>query len=257
MISVTRREQVAQIFGKSVYVVADVALLPLSSQRDTEKAITEALSALRKSDQSVKSDGESSDSEPSASESDEEKILEEAPEVSSPAEDARPGVERSSSSTNIAEEVFTRRGPYGRFASQWFSKRGWALSQPISSENGGHPPLVSTPKDVEDGLRSTEEQPKEHATLTTVSTSAAGSCGPSQGETVNPDSTSESIHGLLPKLLRSTKLILSSRSFFFSYDLDLTRRLGESSLPHLKPPMMEKIDPLVCRLSFPPIQVHV
>src|SRR5271167_3705762 len=42
LIAITRREQVAQILGKPVYVISGVAVLPLSSQHDANKAITAA-----------------------------------------------------------------------------------------------------------------------------------------------------------------------------------------------------------------------
>jgi len=41
------------------------------------------------------------------------------------------------------------------------------------------------------------------------------------------DSTTDVANALLPKLLRTTRMLLISRSFFFSYHLDITRRLGQ------------------------------
>jgi SacI homology domain len=56
---------------------------------------------------------------------------------------------------------------------------------------------------------------------------------------------------LLPKLLRSTRLILSSRSFYFSYDFNITRRMGDPRILNAKPLGYEDIDPLVCTFVFP------
>src|SRR5579871_5801763 len=42
LISISRREQVAQISGKPIYSIREVALIPLSSQSDAEQAIAKA-----------------------------------------------------------------------------------------------------------------------------------------------------------------------------------------------------------------------
>ena len=47
LISITERDQVAQIRGKSVYSIKDVTLIPLSSQSDAEEAIVAAGRALK------------------------------------------------------------------------------------------------------------------------------------------------------------------------------------------------------------------
>lgn len=50
---------------------------------------------------------------------------------------------------------------------------------------------------------------------------------------------------LLPKLLRTTKVLLASRSFFFSYDYDITRRLGSQGAYNRDIPLHRIVDPLV------------
>lgn len=58
-------------------------------------------------------------------------------------------------------------------------------------------------------------------------------------------------HNLTPKLLNTTRLLLGSRSFFFSYDWDITRtwstrrHSADTSLP-----LHKLVDPLVCYVSF-------
>lgn len=57
-------------------------------------------------------------------------------------------------------------------------------------------------------------------------------------------------HNLTPKLLNTTRLLLGSRSFFFSYDWDITRTW--STRRHsagVSLPLHKLVDPLVCFLS--------
>ena len=57
-------------------------------------------------------------------------------------------------------------------------------------------------------------------------------------------------NALLPKLLRTTRMLLSSRSFFYSYDLDITRRLGGEIMRNPEMPLSKSVDPLVSFLSI-------
>lgn len=52
-------------------------------------------------------------------------------------------------------------------------------------------------------------------------------------------------NALVPKLLRTTRMLLSSRSFFYSYDLDITRRLGGENMRNAELPLSKSVDPLV------------
>lgn len=52
-------------------------------------------------------------------------------------------------------------------------------------------------------------------------------------------------NALVPKLLRTTRMLLSSRSFFYSYDLDITRRLGGEIIKNPEIPLSKSVDPLV------------
>ena len=52
-------------------------------------------------------------------------------------------------------------------------------------------------------------------------------------------------NALVPKLLRTTRMLLSSRSFFFSYDFDVTRRLGGEIVKNPDIPLSKSVDPLV------------
>ena len=56
-------------------------------------------------------------------------------------------------------------------------------------------------------------------------------------------------NALVPKLLRTTRMLLSSRSFFYSYDLDITRRLGGEIVRNPEIPLSKSVDPLVSFLE--------
>jgi hypothetical protein len=126
LIAVTRREQVAQIFGKPIYVVTDVALVPLSSQSEAEKGVA---AAVRQRETAAGTDEDLSDAESTGEESDNVHSAEDAQEAPSPTDDVRTKSDKgdTTATTNIAEDVFVRRGPYGKFASQWLTKIGWGL----------------------------------------------------------------------------------------------------------------------------------
>jgi hypothetical protein len=252
LIAITGREQVAQIFGKPIYVVTDVALVPLSSQREAEKGIA---AAVRQRETTVDTDEDSSDAESTAGESDDVHSAADVEEPS-PADDMRTKPERedTSATTKIAEDVFARRGPYGRFASQWLTKKGWGLpGMRAPSEVAG----TASEQNKTAHAASVQQLPattaKETTNLPPINDSrskqAPGSRplgqdndGPFPGE---KDVTIP----LLPKLLRSTRLILSSRSFYFSYDFNITRRMGDPRMLDAKPLVHDDIDPLVCALE--------
>ena len=65
---------------------------------------------------------------------------------------------------------------------------------------------------------------------------------------IKADGSADSVHGvanaLLPKLLRTTRMLLSSRSFFFSYDLDITRQVGNQMKVPPQLPLHKSVDPL-------------
>ena len=250
LIAITRREQVAQIFGKPIYVVTDVALLPLSSPIEAGKGI---VAAVRQRETMADADEDSSDAESTLEDSQEGHSAEDAHEEPSPADDVRlkAGKDDGTAGTNIAVDVFTRRGPYGKFASQWFTKKGWGVpgvrtpsktegvaaepSQKANAASPSEPPATS----MKDAITS---PPTEGAS----SEKAAGPISSAEPTSQTPTSEKNATTPLLPKLLQSTRLILSSRSFYFSYDFNITKRLGDPPMLRPKSLVHEDIDPLVC-----------
>lgn len=196
LITITRREQVAQIRGFPIYVVTGVAITPCSSRTDAEDAIARTARHLEiESADKLEDETDTLD--------DEGDVL---PVASDDVEDAVDGssVEQESSAaepvtSTVAEDVIRRRGSFGRFAQRWFSKKGWVLSQKRSM-----------------GLSRSALEPAPSTTDK-----------PTRG---SEDSLEATASAYLPRLLHTTRVLFgSSRSFFFSYDFDITRRWGECS----------------------------
>lgn len=257
LIAILRREQVAQIRGVPIFVITDVALIPLSSQSEAKKAVDQAQESLKKGGQStshVDSDT-SDDEEVHAEDSQAEKNKEAShitPESPTSEEDSKAlpvGPERSTS--NVVEDVISRRGQYGRFAERWFSRMGWSTDkrrvQGMSTDDAEKPRSASTQGNAfqVDNPVSKEES---NALETGKAPDPIPKAEDSQkvGESAEPDENSASVaNTLLPKLLRTTRILLGSRSFFFSYDLDITRRMGNQSARTSELFLHKSVDPLV------------
>ncbi|KAI1056391.1 hypothetical protein LB507_002579 [Fusarium sp. FIESC RH6] len=209
LVTITRRQQVAQICGHPIYVVTEVAVTPCTSKGGAEEAIRRTSDHLSRQsrDSGNESDSSEEDVEFPSRTSDEvdDAVIEDG--------DARPGSARS----RVAEDVIRRRGSYGRFAQRWFSRSGWTLDQ---KRNMG---LSNAPKVPETGSVATETPDQTQEGLEQVA--------PSEPE-------------LLPKLLRTAQVLFgSSRSFYFSYEFDLTRSLDERSVPpNTETPLHNQVD---------------
>ncbi|KAF4967136.1 hypothetical protein FSARC_5256 [Fusarium sarcochroum] len=199
LVTITRRQQVAQICGHPIYVVTEVAVTPCTSRTGAEESIRRTSNHLSRQarDSGNESDSSEEDVEFPSRTSDEveDAIVED--------EDARPGSARS----RVAEDVIRRRGSYGRFAQRWFSRSGWTLDQ---KRNMGLSNAPSVPEAANTATETSSSQTPEEGT-----------------EKVAPNEPE-----LLPKLLRTAQVLFgSSRSFYFSYDFDLTRSLAKGSVP--------------------------
>lgn len=218
LITITGRQQVAQIRGFPVYVVTDVALTPCTSRNEAESAVANTATKLRRASAERIIDDSDSESEidaPLNSGGDDAEDPGALSDRETPGDGlaARPGNQRRSS---IAEDVIKRRGSYGRFAQRWFSRTGWVLDQKRNpgintieanqaGDSAGNTKKGDTDKELSDKVVKEKVDPPP---------------APSAGET------------MMPKLLRFAHIWLgTSRSFFFSYDLDITRSLaGQSAI---------------------------
>ncbi|KAK7429602.1 hypothetical protein QQZ08_003797 [Neonectria magnoliae] len=212
LVTITRRQQVAQICGSPIYVVTEVAVTPCASRSGAEESIRRTSHHLSRQARDLSEDSESSEEEvelpSSTSDEIDDAVIEDG--------DARPDSARSS----VAEDVIRRRGSYGRFAQRWFSRSGWTLDQKRNMglsnsatvpETATTPALENPPKKVplEEDLRLNANEPE-----------------------------------LLPKLLRTVQVLFgSSQSFYFSYDFDITRSLSKrESPPNTEVPLYTQVD---------------
>lgn len=210
LITITRRQQVAQIFGHPIYAVTGVAVTPCSSKEAASDAIKKTAILLDSDSASAAEDTEGSDEESDVPASASDEIEDATTENTGSSRSAR---------NSIAEDVFRKRGSYGKFAQRWFSRGAWnqdknrtvGLSDSTSSlqSDGRTTPQADEPRETE-----------------------------SDNETQPPASS------LIPKLLRSIQLLFgSSRSLYFSYDLDITRSLSDTALSlNLDAPLYAKAD---------------
>jgi hypothetical protein len=123
--------------------------------------------------------------------------------------------------SSVVEDVIGKKGVYGRFAQDWFSRRGWSMDkrkmQGMSSDETA--PIDETLDQV--------PVSKEEIVLT------------------RSENGNDLISTLLPKLLRTTRILLSSGNFYFSYDHDITRSLGNQSSISKSLSLWKRVDPLV------------
>ncbi|KAH6682606.1 SacI homology domain-containing protein [Halenospora varia] len=234
LISITRRQQVAQIYGKPIYVITEVALTPLDSRAEAEASILQTQKALQRGKIDGHEDDSDSEDDEGAYATTSDDIDDEEPQPA--IVDTLPGEHKRKSS--VAEDVITRKGGYGRFAQKWFSKNGWTAD---SRRNLG---MTSTASD------SDVDTPQSKSHAQTTSGLQEGNVDP-KNEVEMPLSLNERREkdfsaSLLPKLLRTAQILFgSSRSFYFSYDYDVTRSLSNrSSSKTSELPLHTQVDPL-------------
>ncbi|KAG4031786.1 hypothetical protein MFRU_008g01450 [Monilinia fructicola] len=203
LISITKREQVAQVRGKPIYVITEVALTPLASKAEAENSIERTKAGLSKSNEEHGLDESDSEDELSANNDE--------------VEDEANTLNMETQKTSVAEDVISKKGGYGRFAQKWFSKKGWAVDQ---KKNLG---------------MSVSEGESETGKLDKVID-------------VGDSETSDNIdiaESMLPKLLRTSQILFgASRSYYFSYDHDITRSLANQRKTNSELPLHKEVDPL-------------
>jgi hypothetical protein len=250
LISISDREQVALIRGKPIYNITNVALIPLSSQADADKAIVATRDHLKRRNRAPGLDDEDTDSEsedgaPSVTDS----IVEDSSSAPSEVKDTVTGQKGTAAQkTSVAEDVIQRKGVYGRFADKWFSRKGWSADnrrlQGLSSEE--NLAAKNVPQNVDSGMPKEEEQPKTESKPDAIPTSDKDISEP-----VSPEAIPKALSGekdaatvaLLPKILQTTKMYFSSGNFFFSYDYDISHGIGQQQ-PSSSVALFKQFDPL-------------
>ncbi|KAI0479929.1 SacI homology domain-containing protein [Xylaria cf. heliscus] len=232
LISITGRQQVALIRGHPVYVVTDVALTPCTSQSDAETAIGHTVQKLRRVS-AEKHAGEASDT---ASETD-------APPAATGAEDIDdPGAQSDREAPQhrepgdrrgIAQDVFKKSSSYGRFAKKWFGNKGWMANRRQNLGLSGVGATAAVEREDEEVDHSKKENDDQELSRTVIEEDVDTPLSPTAGES------------LTPKLLRMAHIWFgTSKSFFFSYDMDLTRNTANraTTIPHT--PLHRVADPM-------------
>ncbi|KAL8693432.1 MAG: hypothetical protein Q9218_001742 [Villophora microphyllina] len=237
LICISGRQTVAQIRGFPVYVITSVALVPLSSQSDATKAIERSQKEVQaqNNDQSQNGVTESDTSADKAGNRSDDHVTDESPkqpQALSPHDSSRRRSQEASKS--VAQDVIGRKGQYGRFAERWFSKKGWTSErrrvQGMSADDERKSETARTratsnpvrTENVSQGVSGTngaEDMPAEEASQ------HGGELLPQESDVTS---------NLLTRLLRTTKMLFASQSFFYSYDYDITRRLGDQRPPGAK-----------------------
>ncbi|KAF4548640.1 SacI-like domain-containing protein 4 [Elsinoe fawcettii] len=261
LISISRREQVAQIRGRPIYVVTDVTFIPLSSQADAQSTIDGARKVKGKRTSKTAADGEESAEDTETEEGstvgteDEHASLPETPagEVGS-----TKGLGPAAKGTSVAEDVIKDRGRYGRFAERWFSKAGWNAGgrekQGMSREGESNQEEDLTreqkrqglsdlpdegkseiPEELKEGDKAVEQKKDEENEQGVVD---------KVQETVQETVAEGIVKTLTPRILRTMRAFLSSRSFYFAYDHDLSRRLATQEPSNSTLPLFKRFDPL-------------
>ncbi|KAF8253597.1 hypothetical protein K440DRAFT_648422 [Wilcoxina mikolae CBS 423.85] len=253
LIAITDSKQVALIRGQHpVYVITNIALIPLSSRKDAAHAIDRANSSRKPA---VTTDGNASDTEDEGETDAEDGTFTPGPAVDDEVQDEITEVGKAAAghtrSSSIGEDVIGKKGAYGRFAEKWFSKRGWTVDRRRSE---GMSAIPETKVSDDELTKKPENQP---APPTAEGDIAEGEAAVEEGNSdkdpveEKSEEVTEAVketvtHSLTPKLLHTTKLLLAhSRSFYFSYDWDITRSWGSqvndgnSSLP-----LFKIVDPL-------------
>lgn len=229
-----------------------MAIIPLSSQAEASKAIVQAKRSFKEGEtETATADVDYASSSDSEIEDDQEDLN----AAGSPDPESYPqrGVDGPvPEDRNVVENVIGMRGLYGRFATRWFSRDGWERrnrkaqgmsgNSPDDALSGGRQSLDSwrnEPMELDELSTSGMKSPRSASRQRQLDTTGAVSAPEPEEEGVRT-------YELMPKFLHFTKMIFASRSFYFSYDYDITRRFGvaESQVPSL--PLFRLVDPLVC-----------
>ncbi|KAK0929915.1 hypothetical protein LTR91_004794 [Friedmanniomyces endolithicus] len=240
LIAITGREQVAQIKGKPIYAIRDVTLVPLSSQADAERAVTQAQKALKPSGSAAQEAEESDVGEDAEHEHVGAGNSKPAAEVAA-LEPAKEGV--LSKGASIVKGVVADQGKYGRFAERWFSKGGRSQQGakgeevlPQAQEKEADSALPDENEDVKTGAESGDQLPPRP-------TEKGDESGKPETSSQSPKKV-DSLESLTPRILRSAKMYFSASGFFFSYDHNLSGSLKQNDVTAPTTPLWERFDPL-------------
>jgi hypothetical protein len=228
---------VAQIRSKAVYAVRDVALIPLTSQPEADKVINNTLTSA----QQRKSAGTDTDTELSDGEEDAETSSIGGDDVPEEAAAVDPPKGVLAKGTTFTKNVIQDRGRYGRFATKWFSKNGSNANvrrkQGLSSDESATP---SQPEqklgEASQGTETAAADPESNKSESQADQAT------NAGE---PPKEKRAIETLSRRIERTARLYFSSSGFYFSYDLDLSKRFSVHGTAISHSPIWKQFDPQV------------
>ena len=147
---------------------------------------------------------------------------------------------------------------YGRFADKWFSRKGWATdsrrTQGMSSEEdlGEASELQLNPTATVANDQEDEGQVANFESFGLRKSDEAAQVPPQEiSETAKVQADAIKIP-MLPKVLTVSKMLFSSKSFYFAYDYDLSRSLLNQPNTSSTSPMYRNFYPFVSVFSLTP-----
>ncbi|KAI1350899.1 SacI homology domain-containing protein [Xylaria sp. FL0043] len=231
LIAITGRQQVAQIRGYPVYVVTDIAITPCTTQNEAETAINHTALQLSR-DSTEKLAEQASDTESEVDASPAARGAEDAEDPDAQSDREVPQISELGEQRGIAQDVFKKSGSYGRFAQKWFSSKGWMGNRRQSLGLSGVGTATATERDNQGSRGDKEISDKELSKIVSQ-------------EKVDAPLDSTAGESLIPKLLRMAHLWFGgSKSFFFSYDFDLTRSIANRATTTSQTPLHRVADPM-------------
>lgn len=261
LISITHRKQVALVRGKPIYVVTDVSFIPLASQTEAQSSIDHARRVPKQGKESTLSDTDTDDETDehtsTAGTEDGHDTLPPTPLGAPGTTDATKGLAPPMQGSTVAADVIKDRGKYGRFAERWFSRSGWTASgREKLGMSRSEDDLVREQR--RQGLNTipadtARQDEAKQAASTATSTSDAHKIQSSNSLTEDAPNTPQLsiadgiVQSLTPRILRTLRVFLSSESFYFSYDYDLSRRTAIQEASPSTLPLHKRFNPLVGR----------
>ena len=282
LIPITQRQYVAQIHGRPIYAITNVALIPTSSQADASRAISQTKESR---DEGGFGEWASEDEDDEGIPLDDGEIDDSGSDINNSAAAFKSELSPNDNAAvdSIVEDVIGKKVRFDRFAASWLGRKGLGLSglgsvgvkdsgvgagdlrrgsNDNNNNNNNNNHIDSSNNKTASSSPTTAKQadmpvdddavafgPKDG----TSSGSKVRDCHSSPPVEKGEQSTSsDEVLVLLPKLLHYTKLIFSSRNFYFAYDIDITRPVGalKSLTLTSQLPLHRAVDPLVWRDMF-------
>lgn len=217
-----------------MYCITEVALIPLSSQVDAEKAI------LRARDSQLR---HASTTEESLTDfSDDEEAISLAEEYWADDPDPEPAqiVQGTAMPLPVLQQPATRSVLFGRFAERWMTIRGAAPrlgATPGKDPTGNLTPEAPATQPADEPQIADDRAlagDQVFADVSAVDVPITDATDLDNSKPVpTPTSQPEMVPlALIPKLLRTARFLFGSKNFFFAYDHDISRRASYGGSQH-------------------------